>query len=167
MISFWKDITTHMESTSAEIIVPRRDDSLFRRTYPMEQYHSENFANLYLDSLGKAAGFPSIDWTMGPIIFRTSLASFWLDYMEGDLWDVQIVPMIRAWRHLRSQRGNDNNSNDVASYQVAFHHPASMKEEEEGLSSWSEKRLFQLNVLFEKVGGELKELPQLSQTQAT
>jgi hypothetical protein len=155
-----------MQATQSEIIVPRRENTLFRHTYPIEQYHSENFANLYLDSLGTAAGFPSVDWTMGPIIFRTSLASFWLAYTEGDLWDVQIVPMIRAWRHLRSQK-RDDKSNEVSSYQVDFHHPAAMKQEEEGISNWSEKRLFQLNVLFEKVGGELKKLPQLmSQIQA-
>jgi hypothetical protein len=168
MISFWKDITNHMQTTQSEIVVPRRDDNLFRQTYPIEQYHSENFANLYLDSLGKAVGFPSVDWTMGPIIFRTSLASYWLEYTEGDLWDVQIVPMIRAWRHLQSQKRDDKgNEVHVSSYNVNFHHPASMKQGEEGLSTWSEKRLFQLNVLFEKVGGELKKLSQLmSQTQA-
>jgi hypothetical protein len=49
-------------SLAAGVCVPRRDDTLFRASYPVEQYHSEHFANGYLDALAKAVGFPSIDW---------------------------------------------------------------------------------------------------------
>ena len=44
----------------------------------MEQYHSEHFANLHLDALGRAVGLPALDWTFGPVAFRASMARHWL-----------------------------------------------------------------------------------------
>ena len=44
----------------------------------MEQYHSEHFANLHLDALGRAVGLPALDWTFGPVAFRASMAHHWL-----------------------------------------------------------------------------------------
>ncbi|CAB9501216.1 expressed unknown protein [Seminavis robusta] len=148
---FWNEMTSHMTTISTDILVPHRKDESFHSTYPIEQYHSEQFANLYLDTLGQKVGFPSIDWTFGPIAFRTSLAPHWLSYDEGDTWDVQIVPMIRAWKELEKKK-----TGSVGSYTIDYHHPAKQKQQEEGVSKWGEKRLFQLGVLFEKVGGELK-----------
>ena len=40
---------------------------------------------------------------------------------------------------------------------MSYSHPSLMKREEEGLPSWSEKRLLQLNFLFKHVGAALKE----------
>jgi len=82
---------------AAGVCVARRDDALFRSSYPVEQYHSEHFANLYLDALAKAVSFPSIDWTFGPLAFRAALARHWLE-CSGELWDAQIVPMVVAAR---------------------------------------------------------------------
>tara|TARA_B100000768_G_scaffold172092_1_gene180008 strand:+ start:259 stop:399 length:141 start_codon:yes stop_codon:yes gene_type:complete len=39
---------------------------------------------------------------------------------------------------------------------VGYAHPPLMRREEEGRPAWSEKRLLQLNFLFDKVGGALK-----------
>lgn len=145
MIHQWRALATHMMDTQADICVPRRSDESFKQTYPIEQYHSENFANLHLDALAAKVGFPSIDWTMGPIAFRKERAPTWLEY-DGDLWDAQIVPMVRAQRRKNAK---------VVSFAVDFHHPPSMKQQEEGMPEWSSKRLFQLNNLFEIVGKEL------------
>ena len=128
--------------------MPRREDSLFRRSYPIEQYHSENFVNLYLDSLGNAAGLPTLDWTFGPVAFRANMAHHWLNFC-GELWDAQIVPFINASREGARIEG----------LQVSYSHPALMKREEEFLPVWSEKRLMQLNFLFQHVAGPLKGQP--------
>eukprot|EP00966_Prymnesium_polylepis_P207247 4800227-Prymnesium_polylepis.1 len=46
---------------------------------------------------GNAAGLPTLDWTFGPVAFRTSMAHHWLNF-GGELWDAQIVPFINASR---------------------------------------------------------------------
>ena len=79
--------------------------------------------------------------------FRASLASHWLDYRQGELWDAQLVPLVRAAAAQQQAK--------VTSYEIDFHHPAVMKTQEEGMPQWSHKRLFQLNHLFDKVGSEL------------
>ena len=40
---------------TASVVIPARALSNFKKTYPIEQYHSETFANLYLDALAAAA----------------------------------------------------------------------------------------------------------------
>jgi len=146
MISMQSAVAAAIVREGADICVPRRDDALFRSSYPIEQYHSEHFANLYLDSLAAAVGFPSIDWTFGPVAFRASFGSHWLQ-SEGELWDAQIVPMVLAARWHGAH---------VVSETVEYTHPIEMKSEEEGGAKWSEKRLDQLNFLFKHVGGALK-----------
>jgi hypothetical protein len=112
----------------------------------VEQYHSEHFANLHLDALGRPVGLPTLDWTFGPVAFRASMARHWLQ-CEGELWDAQLVPIVHAsrWHGAR-----------VETFEVGYAHPPLMRREEEGRPAWSEKRLFQLNFLFDKVGGALK-----------
>lgn len=146
MIQHWKTVA-ELLLKGADICAPRRSDASFKETYPIEQYHSENFANFYLDALANDVGFPSIDWTIGPMAFKASLAKHWAKY-QGDLWDMQLVPMVRAQRWHNAK---------VVTYEFDYCHPASMKEEELGVPKWSEKRLFQLNFLFEHVGNALKE----------
>lgn len=147
MMSRWKEIVDFMIQEKADICNPRRATQSFIDTYPIEQWHSEQFANLYLDSLAHQVGFPSVDWTMGPIVLSTSFAGHWLHY-KGELWDAQIVPMVRAQRWHGAK---------VLSYEIDYKQPLAMKGEEEGVPKWTEKRLFQLNFLFEHVGNALKE----------
>ncbi|KAL1518463.1 hypothetical protein AB1Y20_002755 [Prymnesium parvum] len=145
MIALQREVCGHMLRSGADICVPRREDSLFRRSYPVEQWHSENFANLYLDALGSAVGLPTLDWTFGPVAFRATMAHHWLR-CEGELWDAQIVPYINA--AIEGAR--------VEGVQVSYSHPAQMKREEESLPVWSEKRLMQLDFLFKYVAEPLK-----------
>jgi hypothetical protein len=65
MIGLQREVASYITSSGCDVCVPRREDSLFRRSYPVEQYHQETFANLYLDALGAAVGLPSLDWTFG------------------------------------------------------------------------------------------------------
>ena len=146
MIALQREVAAHMLRSGADICVPRREDALFRRSYPIEQYHSENFVNLYLDSVGAAAGLPTLDWTFGPVAFRVSMAHHWLNF-EGELWDAQIVPFVNAALHHGAR---------VEGLQVSYSHPALMKREEEFLPVWSEKRLMQLNFLFKNVAPAVK-----------
>lgn len=147
MLRHWRNVVTHMQSTSSDICVPRRSPDSFQSSYPIEQYHSESFANLHLDSLAKQVNFPSIDWMVGPIALRACKACYWLDY-DGELWDAQIVPMVLAQRWYGCT---------VSSLEVDFILPAGMKQQEEGVPKWGEKRLFQLNIVFETVGKALKD----------
>ena len=80
---------------------------------------------------------------MLPRLARLALTDF-----EGELWDAQIVPMVRAARWHGAV---------VASREVAFSGAAAMRAEEEGVPKWGDKRLDQTNFLFEAIGAALKE----------
>lgn len=145
MVALQRELCAHMLSYDSDVCVAGREDSLFRRSYPIEQYHQETFANLYLNSLGSAAGLPTLDWTFGPVAFRTGMAHHWLRF-GGELWDAQIVPYINAARE----------GARIDSLVVNYSHPPLMKREEEHQPAWSEKRLMQLNFLFKHIGEPLK-----------
>ena len=146
MFRNWNSVVNHMAETGAGIACPCREDSLFKSTYPIEQYYSETFGNLYLDSLGSKIGLPSIDWTAGPMALRCTLSKHWLDF-DGQIWDAQLVPMLHAF--LAGAK--------VTSIEIDYRHSLIMKQQEEGKPEWSEKRLLQLNHLSEKLGKKLKE----------
>lgn len=141
MFRHWMPLVQHMMRTSADVTAAGRADASFRATYPIEQYHCETFANMYLNSLGAGIGLGSIDWTSGPLAFRHSLTSFWTK-SEGELWDAQLVPLVQA--HLAGAK--------VTSFVTDYQHPSSMKHQEEGVAAWNEKRLMQLNFLRDTVG---------------
>eukprot|EP00751_Fragilariopsis_kerguelensis_P001817 CAMPEP_0170822136 /NCGR_PEP_ID=MMETSP0733-20121128/43553_1 /TAXON_ID=186038 /ORGANISM="Fragilariopsis kerguelensis, Strain L26-C5" /LENGTH=394 /DNA_ID=CAMNT_0011184185 /DNA_START=1 /DNA_END=1186 /DNA_ORIENTATION=- len=151
-------ITTSTTTAAvADIVVPRRNDTLFQEFYPQEQYHTEQFANLFLNSLAKEMriGFPtSLDWTHGPVAFKASLAPHWLDY-KGELWDAQLVPIINAFF-------SQDHGAQILSYEVLYRHPKSMKQQEEGSLLFNEKRLYQLNFLSKTVVFNEKRLYQLN-----
>lgn len=147
MIAQQRSVAQELWRSGLDVIVPKRADDAFKATYPIEQYHQEKFANLYLDSLGVAAGLPDgIDWTMGPVALRATMAKHWLND-DGELWDAQIVPYVRAARWHGAK---------VGSIELEYHHPPSMKAEEEGVAVWGEKRLMQLNFLFKYIAGAIK-----------
>ena len=133
-----------------DVVIPKRNDELFKQTYPIEQYHSESFGNYHFNLLAKqlsAEGFRSegansIDWLFGPFALKASLSRSWLTYI-GTSWDAQIVPYVRGVR--------DNNWR-ITSVTVDFKHPKVMKEQEEGSSAFTKKRLMQLNLLFDLLG---------------
>jgi len=133
-----------------DVVIPKRNDELFKQTYPIEQYHSESFGNYHFNLLAKqlpAKGFQSegaksIDWLFGPFALKASLSRSWLMY-EGSSWDAQIIPYVRGVR--------DNNWR-ITSVIVDFKHPKVMKEQEEGSSAFTKKRLLQLNLLFDLLG---------------
>ena len=147
MVGLQREVAAHIHRSGCDVCVPKRSDASFKKSYPIEQYHQENFANLYLNTLGVQAGLPDgIDWTFGPVGFRASAARHWLQ-CEGELWDAQIVPFVHAarWHGAR-----------VTSLELEYAHPPSMKAEEEGVAKWGEKRLDQLNFLFKHGGGALR-----------
>jgi hypothetical protein len=81
------------------------------------------------------------------VAFRCSYTSHWLRY-DGELWDAQLVPLVQA--HLAGAK--------VSSYEVDYHHPETMKQQEQGVPIWNEKRLLQLNFLKDTVGKLMKEI---------
>ena len=139
------DIVKPLLSGEADVVVPFRNKESFQRTYPIEQYHSESFANLHFDSLAKRHdGFKNvrIDWLFGPFAFNASLALYWMQY-TGKSWDAQMIPYVRGIR---------DHGWKVQSVNVDFLHPSEMKEQEEGDPVWTTKRLHQLNLLFDLLG---------------
>ena len=127
--------------------MPAREPKLFAATYPVEQYHSESFANAYLDLAAKkfAGRETPLDWHFGPFALRRRHAAVWLAH-AGDLWDAQVVPVADALRAgLR-----------VGGAEVPFAAPAAMKAEEEGSLAFIRKRLDQINFLDPKVMAALK-----------
>lgn len=149
------DMMNHMHSIArpildgvTDVVVPTRSDELFKRTYPIEQYHSESFGNLHFDLLAKEftgfqrEGAQKLDWLFGPFAFKASLARGWLDY-QGTSWDAQIIPYVRGVRY---------NDWRIMSVVVNFLHPKEMKEQEEGYPAWTKKRLKQLTLLFDLLG---------------
>ena len=147
MMRNWKNVAQYLEAKKLDICAVWRNDETFQKTYPIEQYHSETFANLHLNAVAAQYGFPAkIDWTSGPIMFHSKWAPTWLA-CDGEMWDAQMIPMIRAYYQQAAT---------IGSCEVNFHHPVSMKQQEEGVPEWNEKRLLQLNLLFDIVGKELR-----------
>lgn len=134
-----------------EVVVPARERLLFAATYPAEQFHSESFANAYLDLAaqkygGTCVGFgDTLDWHFGPFALRAEHADRWLAN-EGELWDAQVVPIARALKDGLA----------VGGVEVPFVAPEAMKVEEENDFGFVEKRLMQINFLDPKVIDALK-----------
>ena len=146
MFQHYNKLVNHLRQSGSQIVVPRRSDESFKSTYPIEQYHSENFVNMLLDSIGSEIGMPSIDWTIGPVLFRSDQVQYWLNY-NGETWDAQLVPVVDA--HIKGSK--------ISSFEIDYDHPKEMKEQEQGQAGWNEKRLYQINVLADTVGKRMKE----------
>lgn len=147
LIRHWKSIAMHASESGSDIVVPKRRDEEFHMTYPTEQYHSERFANLFLDSLATQIGLGSIDWTNGPVALDASMADQWLAY-DGEIWDAQLVPIIDCFLEQKAV---------VTSFEIAYRHPESMKRQEEGNYSFNEKRLHQLQFLSNTFGKRMRD----------
>ena len=148
MVRHWKSIAIHASESGSDIVVPCRKDDDFLATYPIEQYHSEQFANLFLDSLARKIGLGvSIDWTAGPVAFDVSMTDQWLA-CDGDIWDAQLLPIIDCFLHRKAT---------ITSFEIDYRHPESMKEQEGGNPAFNEKRLHQLNFLSDTVGKRMRE----------
>ena len=171
-----------------DIMIPGRFGKSFKETYPIEQYYAETFGNLYLNSLTATSStatvnnkknttsatttglLPSnIDYTFGPMALRCSYASYWLNYVDGEIWDAQIIPMIHAaygTNYVSTKNiGPASQSLHVPALRppakvytitIDYKHSSKMKRQEEYDPTWSEKRLMQLNFLKDTVANELK-----------
>lgn len=146
MMRHWPMVATSV--CQADIAVPQRDETLFRETYPIEQFHSESFANLYVASAAQTfAGFADyLDWHFGPFALRAKHADLWLSH-DGELWDAQVIPIIHAIHAGLVVKG----------VSVPFRAPAVMKQQEERNFAFVEKRLMQINFLDPKLVTALKQ----------
>jgi len=135
-----------------DVICPAREDGCFKKSYPIEQYHSESYGNYYLNCVmkgalaaekerGNAITCGPIDWHFGPFALRRKLLHLWMEY-KGTSYDAQLLPIVFAIR-----KGYQVNS----SIEVSFELDGQMKEQEEGSLNFIEKRLHQLNDLDPKV----------------
>ena len=158
-ISHWRNVLDAL-AAEYEVVVPRRTQKCFMDSYPIEQYHSETYGNLYLNTVMKDAirgsdnddmkvpvansptprGMSLIDWHFGPFAFRAKHIKLWSTY-KGNSYDTQLVPIVHAIR--RGLR--------VVSVDVDFVLDERMREQEENNVDFIEKRLNQLNDLDPKV----------------
>jgi hypothetical protein len=143
-------------SINDTVICPKRNDACFKRSYPIEQYHSESYGNYYMNCVMKGSlqavnhaknekdpmiRCEEIDWHFGPLAFRKKLLPLWLKY-EGMSYDAQLIPIVAAIR-----KGYAVNS----AIEVTFMLDGKMKEQEEDNLDFIEKRLYQLNNLDPKL----------------
>lgn len=152
MANHWINAITSANLLNADILNPTRNDMLFKKTYPIEQYHSENFANMYLNAVAKdyitnnnnntlSNDFPNdLDWHFGPIAFKKQHTDLWTNY-NGIMYEAQLCPIVYAARKGLA----------VCTVEVPFNAPLEMKEQEEGNVIFIEKRLAQINDLDPKV----------------
>jgi len=159
LANHWVDAISDEGSKKADVLIPTRNDEIFKKTYPIEQYHSENFANMYLNAVANdycsknQITFPTnLDWHFGPVAFRRRHLNLWVKY-DGVTYEAQFNPVVYAAR----------TGLVVYSTEVPFHAPLEMKQEEEGDVAFIEKRLAQINDLDPKVKAAwTDDLPDLS-----
>lgn len=159
-------------NSSASILIPFRTDIGFD-TLPIEQRHSEKFANLYLRTIvnnlasksnprlnnsanvstyvesdilsaSSITTLAQMDWYFGPVLFRSSVGHYWAEY-NGRMWDAQIVPYINAWTV----------GVVIENLIVDFKYEPEQKLDEEGSEFYVKKRLLQLNSVIPILTDEL------------
>ena len=146
MVPLWAACLGAASGRALDVVVPRRRADLFRDTYPVEQYHSESFANALLTAAAGDAGFDAdLDWHFGPFGLKKRHAHLWLAN-DGELWDAQVLPIVHALK----------NGLAVGGVEVPFIAPLAMKAQEEGIFVFVEKRLMQINFLDPKVVAAFK-----------
>ena len=142
MVRCWAKVAVHAAETESAVVVPAREEAPWKETYPIEQWHSENYANHYMNVAARQLGgweLP-LDWHFGPLAFRAQHAHLWLD-ADGELWDAQCTPVVAAIKA----------GLKVTSVEVDFRASLAMKAEEEGDLDFVEKRLMQINFLDPKI----------------
>ncbi|KAH9252193.1 hypothetical protein BASA81_009785 [Batrachochytrium salamandrivorans] len=132
----------------ADIVTPSRNLALFQSTYAVEQFYSESIGNMHMNMRWKEhigePKFNDLDWYFGPIVWNSARVSqYYLDGVDLEFWDAQIVPAIRAYKAGAAPRWK--------SVEIPYHHPSEMKVQEEGNLVFCEKRMMQLHL----VSGEL------------
>lgn len=149
MARHWANVAAESDGIKGlEVVVPAREVKLFEATYPIEQFHSESFANAYCnlamrESMG--TGQKPLDWHFGPFGLKKRHAHLWLAN-DGELWDAQVLPIVHALK----------NGLAVGGVEVPFIAPLAMKAQEEGIFVFVEKRLMQINFLDPKVVAAFK-----------
>ncbi len=144
------DMVQHTQLLSSRILQGVEDITIPARTqrswdsYPVEQQYSEKFGNYHLNNIARECKFPQLDWFFGPVLFRASLARYWIG-SDAKSWDAQILPFIHAWFKTRSFDAFVPVRLGV-SY-INYQHPLLQKLQEEGGVEWGRKRLKQLNIL--------------------
>ena len=148
MARHWKSLV-NSQCQNVDIVVPMREDSLFKKTYPIEQYHSENYGNLFLDAVARNEYISykkTLDWHFGPFAFRAKHIQLWTKY-NGIMYEAQLVPIVHGIHQ----------GLIVESTIVPFIANEEMKSQEEGQVDFIEKRLNQLADLDPKVKAAWKE----------
>lgn len=162
------DVARHLGAVARAMRAARADVAVLGRTpaslatYPVEQQHSEAFANHALGAAARDAGLlarvvsssgsgsggggggmaeattgappPPLDLLFGPIAFTRSRAALWLS-CRHEMWLAQIAPVVRALGDAGTR---------VLACPIEYCHGAEMRAMEEGGVQWAAKRLDQL-----------------------
>ena len=152
LVKFAARICVPLLDKTASVVVPRRMQESFARTYPAEQFHSESFGCLALDVAAREARLalpPGLDWFFGPFAAQRARAvvEAWLVFAATD-WTAQIVPFVKLAA----------NGHTIVIADVDYEHPAVQKADEEGDGKWVRKRLSQLNAILPTLEGVFHEV---------
>lgn len=135
MLYHYWDLIKNNEVRDRWICNPRRLTTTWN-SYPKEQYHSENFMNMYLSKL---TGL-DIDWSFGPVVFTGNVCEYFLKD-NGKLWDAQIKPIYEAYK----------DDIEISEFKVAFMYPEAQKKQEEDNMDFIRKRKYQLEFMIEEM----------------
>jgi len=138
ILRFYSELSAPIFSDALDVVLPTRSEKSLA-SLPIEQFHSEKFGNLHIQNLAQEANFlnESFDWLFGPVAFRASFGSFWLQH-SGKLWDAQIIPCITAAKKKKARIGK---------VEIDFIYDHAQREAEEYNSKWSGKREMQLHFI--------------------
>jgi hypothetical protein len=145
--------TLSLVTPGTGVVVPRRQEPEFEHSYAIEQWHSENFGNRFLNTVvsaqrgqGTVLLPPGLDWFFGPLAFRAKHATHWTEYGGGG-YDSQLVPIVLA-----AQAGVV-----VADVPVRYLADPEMKAQEQGSIAFVKKRFRQLTALVPVVAAALED----------
>jgi len=135
-------VVKELIAQSADLAIPRRRSL---ESYPEIQQHAEWLGNEAFRMLTGMA----LDVWFGPRVFRSNIASFFLDYRGeyGDLWDSIFVPIIRAIK----------TGKKVIGVEVDYIHPKEQTAIEDDFPMF-EKRINQLVTLIETIRTEARSM---------
>lgn len=157
-------ITNPIFENKADIVIPKRDDELFKKTYPAYQYDSEVEANMFYNETLKANGLLSyeeeLDTFFGPRAFRNErkiLSLFTRGYKfnlkksilshyfnPGAYSETLFFPVVLALKRKIK----------VISVTIPFSYPKTQKENEEKLAKdffIGKRKAQKINILIELI----------------
>ena len=115
MIAQQRSVAQELWRSGLDVIVQRADDA-FKATYLSNSITKRSSQTYTSTRWAWRQGFPMVSIGPWARLLRATMAKHWLND-DGELWDAQIVPYVRAARWHGAK---------VGSIELEYHHPLSM-----------------------------------------